>query len=115
LGLPRGFGNPAADFFVPELDRLGKGALGLGFGRGVRGFERVRDAIVKEPGALEGVLLGGVGGLPIEGVKGIVFEEEVFSRGFLNIAEEVPCRRSHRCTRPWLNQAKLLQRPKSVC
>jgi hypothetical protein len=30
--------------------------------------------------------LGGVGGLPVEGVKGALIVEEAFSRGFLNIA-----------------------------
>lgn len=84
LGLPSGFADPGPGFFALEFDRLGSGALDLEFSRGVRGFELLRDAIVEE--GRDGLPLGGVGGLPVEGVGADVLKEEVFSRGFLNIA-----------------------------
>lgn len=62
--------------------------LALGLGRGVRGFEEpLRDAIISA--ARELVSLGGVGGLPVEGVRAVVCEKGALSRGLLNMLEHI--------------------------
>lgn len=91
LGFPGAFADPTPVFFVLEFDRLDMGALDFGFGRGVRGFELPRDAMVTA--GREDELFGGVGGLPVEGVRGVLVlvedEGDEISRGFLNIARTI--------------------------
>lgn len=70
-------------FFV--LCLLDAGTFNCGFARGVSGFAEPRLAIVDNDCGVR-VPLGGVGGLPVEGFKGVSIEGDEFSRGLRNIA-----------------------------
>jgi hypothetical protein len=93
FGLPGVLANPVVVFFVLVFCRLLDGTFDLEFGLGVRGFvELVRLAIIEEAwGFAIWSPLGGVGGLPTEGFKGISIEGDEVSRGFRNIT----CRNFH--------------------
>jgi hypothetical protein len=64
------------------------GTFVLDVGRGVNGLLEPRLAMVAGGGGAR-VSFGGVGGLPVEGLKGVFFDELALSRGLRNISLEV--------------------------
>jgi hypothetical protein len=73
---------PAGVFFM--LLMFVDGIFDFEFGRGVRGLTELRLAIVGG-GRGRAESLGGVGGLPVEGFRGVAVVGDLFSRGFLNM------------------------------
>lgn len=69
-------------FFDPCF--IAAGTFVLDVGRGVSGLVEPRETMVAGRGTR--VLFGGVGGLPVEGFNGVVFEGLAFSRGLRNIS-----------------------------
>jgi len=80
LGFPTAL--PAGVFFT--VGRLLDGALIFELGRGVRGLVGPRDAIV-DVGCRDVRPFGGVGGLPVDGLRGVSAVGDEFPRGFRNI------------------------------